>query len=70
LQKEGVASINKAWRILIGILLALTSIPVFFLLMGVIPELIAWAFAASCLIWVILWPVSKVYELRTGRKIL
>ena len=47
----------------------LGSIGVIFLLMG-IPELIAWAFGAACVIWVVIWPLSKVYELITGKKIL
>lgn len=49
--------------------LLLASIAVIFLLMG-IPELIAWAFGASCLIWIVIWPLSKIYELFTGKKIL
>ena len=50
--------------------LLLIGICVMFLLMGVLPELIAWFFGAACLIWIIIWPISKVYELITGNKIL
>lgn len=49
--------------------LLLASVVIIFLLMG-IPELIAWAFGASCLIWIVAWPLSKIYELLTGKKIL
>ena len=47
----------------------LVGIAVLLLLMGM-PELIAWAFGAACIIWVVIWPLSKVYELFTGKKIL
>lgn len=47
----------------------LVAIVVIFLLMG-IPELIAWAFGAACLIWIVIWPLSRIYELFTGKKIL
>lgn len=58
-----------AYYLLYVPLLALASIALIFLLMG-IPELIAWAFGAACIIWVVIWPLSKVYELFTGKKIL
>lgn len=41
-----------------------------FLVFGIIPELIAWAFGFSCLIWAVYWPTAKIYEMITGKKVL
>ena len=57
------------YLVYIPIMMLLATV-VIFLLMGVLPELIAWAFGFSCLIWAIAWPAAKIYELIAGRKIL
>jgi hypothetical protein len=36
----------------------------------VLPELAAWAFGFSCLIWIVVWPIMKIYEWITGKKVL
>ncbi|MCK9326420.1 MAG: hypothetical protein M0P69_13085 [Bacteroidales bacterium] len=61
---------NKVWYIIyIPVMLAMAAV-VLFLLMGVLPELIAYGFGLACIIWVITWPVIKIIEWVTGRKIL
>jgi hypothetical protein len=43
---------------------------VLFLLMGVLPELIAWGFGIACVFWVImviLWPVIKTIKWVIGK---
>jgi hypothetical protein len=46
------------------------SLVVLALFMGVLPEAVAWAFAGACLLTVILWPIIKIAERITGRKML
>lgn len=53
----------------VPVMLAL-SLLALLLLTGVLPETVAWAFAAACLLTVILWPLIKLIEWITGREIL
>lgn len=61
---------NKIWYIIyIPAMLAMFAI-VLFLLMGVLPELIAWGFGIACAFWVImvmLWPVIKTIKWVIGK---
>ena len=62
---------NKLFRIFVywPVFLVVGALAVF-LIIGVLPELVAWGFGLSCIIWCVYWPIAKVYELITGRKVL
>lgn|GEM_PF-4234919 len=38
------------------------------LVIFILPELIAWAFGFSCLIWAVYWPCSKIYDFIKERR--
>jgi len=61
---------NKLLRYLVywPVFLIVGSITVFFVI-GILPELVAWAFGFSCLVCAVVWPVAKTYEWITGKKV-
>ncbi|MFA5384005.1 MAG: hypothetical protein WC364_04975 [Eubacteriales bacterium] len=62
---------NKLLRIFVyWPVFLITTVVIIFLVFAIIPELIAWCFGFSCIIWVVVWPITKIYELITGRKVL
>ena len=61
---------NKLWFIAYVPALILASVLIIFLLMAVLPELIAWTFGLACIVSAIVWPIAKIIELITGKKML
>lgn len=39
-------------------------------LLMVVPEILAYVFGTLCILWVVVWPVAKIYEWLMGKKIL